>query len=89
MAYKEVFNPIGGIGKGGFDYVGDEDTFVTSGADGVTTIRWRSTPGGILYDMTINDSGNVVTTVVATGSAITDDDIFGLWGWLIPRTYTT
>lgn len=38
--------------------------WVTSSTGGATTIRMQSTPSAILYDVTIDDSGNIVTTAV-------------------------
>lgn len=43
------------------------NAFITTTTDGVTSIRWHSTPGGILYDMTLDDTGVVVTTAFSTG----------------------
>lgn len=69
MAYTEVFNPLSGEhSKGGFDYVGTADPFITAGANGVKTIRWQSTPGGNLFDLTMNDAGALVITPVGSNS---------------------
>lgn len=53
------------------------DPFITDGANGVTKIRWQSTPGAVLYDMTIDDTGHVVTTAIT--SAKTWNDLAATW----------
>lgn len=66
MPYK--FNPI----TGQLDLVNTSsgsDPFITDGASGITKIRWQSAPGAILYDMTINDIGTVITTAVPASSS--------------------
>lgn len=47
---------------------GSSDSFITDGANGITNIRWQSTPGGVLYDMTVDDTGHVVTTASGAGT---------------------
>lgn len=44
--------------------------FITNGSNGVTSIRWQSTPSGNLFNMTLDDTGAVVTTAIRTGSPI-------------------
>lgn len=81
MSNKEAFNPLGNGGKGDFDYVGTESGFITSDVDGITTIRWRSTPGGVLYDMTIDDAGTVVLTPVTSASG----GFIPVWFTMVPQ----
>ena len=73
MGQKYGFNPFT---KAGLDLVGDADSFITATTSGVITIRWVTTPGGFLYDMTLDDTGHVVTTLVSSTSG--GADIFGL-----------
>jgi hypothetical protein len=40
--------------------------FITIGTLGITNIRWE-TAGGLVYDMTIDETGHVVTTLVGGG----------------------
>lgn len=54
------FNPT----TGELDLV-TSDPFITDGHDGITTIRMQSTPGGIIYDVTVDDTGHLVTTIAA------------------------
>lgn len=64
MAYR--FNPI----TSDLDLDSTGDPFITDGANGVVTIRWQSTPGGNLFDMTLDDTGHVVTTAVVVSAGI-------------------
>lgn len=38
--------------------------FITHDGTGITNIRMSSTPGGVLYDVALDDSGNVTRTPV-------------------------
>lgn len=71
MAYK--FNPT----TGQLDLVDNAGRFITEGTNGVTTIRWQ-TSGGFYYDMTVDDTGHVVTTQVFLTS------IVPLWFTYVP-----
>lgn len=68
------FNPF----TSNLDYVGQEGQFITEGVNGITTIRWQ-TAGGLLYDMTIDEDGRVVTTLYTPA---TGGNVFGP-GWLM------
>jgi hypothetical protein len=46
------------------------DPFITDGTTGITKIRFQSTPGAKLYDLTIDDTGHVVTTLVNLANVI-------------------
>lgn len=76
MARTKVLNPF----TRKLDYVDDGGPFITVSSTGITTIRWASTPGGVLYDMTLDDTGHVVTTAVAAGGGI-----IPFWFTLIPQ----
>lgn len=69
MADQEVYNPLGNNGKGDFDLVSTgggsgSDPFITDGSVGITNIRFQSSGAGLIYDMTVDDSGAVVTSLV-------------------------
>lgn len=66
MAFK--FNPV----TGNLDLVTTDtlSPFITVGTTGITTIRWASTPSGNLFDMTIDDTGHVVTTAVVVSASL-------------------
>lgn len=57
---KLVFNPL----TNKFDFVGTGVKFVIYGEEGIKSFRMSSTPSGNLFDITINDSGNLVSTPV-------------------------
>lgn len=54
------------------DDLREDDTFgfITFGTNGITTIRWQSIVDASLWDMTIDDSGRVVTTSVIVSSTL-------------------
>lgn len=61
---KYVFNPI----TGQLDLVNDGGTtnpHIFYDTAGIYRERWRSTPGNVKYDVTMNDSGVLVSTIVA------------------------
>lgn len=45
---------------------GGSSSFETDGPSGITKERWQSTPGGVLYDVTVSDAGAFVFTPVST-----------------------
>lgn len=57
----------------------DGNSFITNGASGILTIRMQ-TSGGYVYDMSVDDTGAWVATLVSSPG--TSNYYYSLWGLL-------
>lgn len=60
---QDTFNPF--TRKPDFIGNGGSSSYISEGTGGIDTIRWVSS-GGFVYDMTIDDGGNIVMALVSS-----------------------